>query len=765
MTCCAPPAEAIFAVDASRRSASGADEILFASKDLGDGTRQTDLSVPGVHCGACIASVEKSVSALPGVESARVNLSTKRLAIKWRAADGASPDLIGALRAAGYEAHLFSTESDAPDPKYSRLIRALAVAGFCAMNIMLLSVSVWAGADGGTRQAFHWISAGLALPAILYSGRIFYSSAWIALRHGRTNMDVPISIGVLLAFALSLYDTFQNGRHAYFDAATSLLFFLLIGRVLDQVMRERARSAVAGLARLAPRGATVVHADGQRTYAPISQIEPGMTFLVAAGNRIPVDGLVATGTSELDCSLVSGESALKLAGPGTPVQAGLMNLTGPLTVRASARAENSFLAEMVRMMEVAEGGRARYRRLADRASALYSPIVHAIALLSFLGWISATGDWHSSITIAIAVLIVTCPCALGLAVPIVQVVAARRLFEKGIMVKDGTALERLAEIDTVLFDKTGTLTLGKPCLVHPVEIAPEYLKIAAEIAVHSSHPIAASIAAAGVAEKIQVPKFDKVKEYPGLGLEAGSGDVLYRLGQPVWALAANEKHCASGTASVSALTRNGELLATFTLEDRIRPGARQSVQDLVEQGLTVEILSGDHHEAVEGLALRIGVARFLSGLLPSEKLTRIRELSKAGRKMMMVGDGLNDAPALAAAYVSMAPATAADIGRNSADFVFLNENLSAVTDALEISRSAKALVGQNFALAIGYNAIAVPIAVLGYVTPLVAAVAMSLSSVLVVANALRLGHSRRNVWFTPSAAPYRAALQPGRRAS
>jgi Cu2+-exporting ATPase len=328
------------------------------------------------------------------------------------------------------------------------------------------------------------------------------------------------------------------------------------------------------------------------------------------------------------------------------------------------------------------------------------------------------------------------------------------------MVKDGTALERLAEIDTVLFDKTGTLTLGKPRLVHPVEIAPEYLKIAAEIAVHSSHPIAASIAAAGVAGKIPAPKFDKIKEYPGLGLEARSGDVLYRLGQPLWALAANEKHSTSGTASISVLTRNGELLATFALEDRIRPGARQSVQDLVKQGLTVEILSGDRHEAVEGLASRIGVARFLSGLLPSEKLTRIRELSNAGRKMMMVGDGLNDAPALAAAYVSMAPATAADIGRNSADFVFLNENLSAVTDALEISRSAKSLVSQNFALAIGYNAIAVPIAVLGYVTPLVAAVAMSLSSVLVVANALRLGHSRRNVLFTPSAGLYRATLQP-----
>lgn len=759
MTCCAPP---IFEVNASHPS--GADEILFASMDLGDGIRQTNLSVPGVHCGACIASVEKSVLALPGVVFARVNLSTKRLAIKWRAIGGSSPDLIGALHCAGYQAHLFSSESDRHDPKFSQLIRALAVAGFCSMNIMLLSVSVWAGADGGTRQAFHWISAGLAFPAILYSGRIFYSSAWNALRHGRTNMDAPISVGVLLTFALSLYDTVHNGPYAYFDAATSLLFFLLIGRVLDHVMREKARSAVAGLARLAPRGATIVEADGSRTYAPISEIEPGMTVLVAAGNRIPIDGLVATGNSELDCSLVSGESALKPAGPGTPVQAGVMNLSGPLTVTVSTRAENSFLAEMVRLMEVAEGGRAHYRRLADRASALYTPIVHVLALLSFLGWIFVTGDWHSSLTIAIAVLIITCPCALGLAVPIVHVVAARRLFEKGIMVKDGTALERLAEIDTVLFDKTGTLTLGKPCLVYPVAFAPEYLKIAAEIAASSSHPIAISIAAAGVGENIPVPKFDKIKEYPGFGLEAESENGQYRLGQPAWALVGNEKHSASGTASISVLTLNGDHLATFELEDRIRPGARRSVQDIVERGLAIEIISGDRHEAVEELASRIGVANFLSGLLPTEKLTRIRDLSKAGRKMMMVGDGLNDAPALAAAFVSIAPANAADIGRNSADFVFLNENLSAVTDALEISSSAKTLIRQNFALAIGYNSIAVPIAVLGYVTPLIAAVAMSLSSVLVVANAMRLGRSCRNVGFTPAAAPYRAVLQSGRPA-
>jgi Cu2+-exporting ATPase len=430
---------------------SSLEELRLASRDLGDGTRQSDLSVPRIHCAACIAAVERTLSRLPGVQTARVNLSMKRVAVTWRTDDGMAPDLIGTLRGIGYEAHLFAIDQNASDPELARLVKALALAGFCAMNIMMLSVSVWSGADASSRQAFHFISALLALPALSYSGRVFYASAWSALRHGRTNMDVPISIGVTLAFALSLYDTAHNAPHAYFDAATSLLFFLLIGRTLDHVMREKARSAVAGLARLAPAGATVVR-DGRPLYVPLSEIEPGASLLIAAGGRVPVDGLVMHGISEVDRSLVSGESAPARIAPGEPVQAGVMNLTGPLTIRATAKAEDSFLAEMVRMMEAAEGGRARYRRLADRASALYSPVVHTMALLSFLGWLLLTGDWHVSISIAIAVLIITCPCALGLAVPIVQVMAARRLFERGIMVKDGSALERLAEVDAIAFD-------------------------------------------------------------------------------------------------------------------------------------------------------------------------------------------------------------------------------------------------------------------------------------------------------------------------
>ena len=735
MSCCAPgEARLDFEAPAISR-----EEILLSSRDLGDGSRQTDLSVPGVHCGACIAAVEKTLAALDGVTGARVNLSTKRVAVRWRLVGDAVPDMAGALARIGYPAHLQSFDTDRTDPQLSRLIKALALSGFCAMNIMLLSVSVWFGADGGTRQAFHVISAILALPAIVYSGGVFYASAWNALRHGRTNMDVPISIGVTLAFGLSLYDTAQGAEHAYFDAATTLLFFLLIGRTLDHLMREKARSAVSGLARLEPAGATVIEDGGARRYVRLNAVEPGMLLFVAPGDRIPVDAVVENGRSDLDRSLVSGESAPSAASPGSEVQAGLMNLTGPLAIRATARAENSFLAEMVRLMEAAEGGRARYRRLADRAAALYSPVVHAIAALSFAGWFFATRDWHQSVTVAISVLIITCPCALGLAVPIVQVMAARRLFERGIMVKDGAGLERLAEIDAVLFDKTGVLTLGKPRVANAGEMARPVLSIAATLAAGSRHPAARAIAAvAGGAGRVDFT-LDDVREIPGLGMEGRLQGRLYRLGRPNWALGsdgAGDGDPESG--SIVVLAGDGDRLATFEIEDSVRPGAGDAVRHLHRLDLPVEILSGDRAVAVQRLASELGIERTAGDVLPSQKLARIGELAGAGRKVLMVGDGLNDAPALAAAHVSMAPATAADIGRNAADFVFLHENLSAVSTALAVAAKARMLVRGNFALAVAYNALAVPVAVGGLVTPLVAAVAMSLSSVLVVANAMRL---------------------------
>ena len=720
------------------RNRTANDELLLASHDIGGGMRQNDLSVPTIHCGGCIQTIEKALDSLPGVEQARVNLSARRVTIRWRA-DGTPPPLIETLRAVGYEAHLYDVAADSKDDAVAELVRALAVAGFAASNIMMLSVSVWSGAEPATRDLFHWISALIALPALAYSGRIFFHSAWQSLRHCQTNMDVPIAIGVLLAFALSLYETIHRGPHAYFDASITLLFFLLIGRTLDHVMRERARAAVQGLARLGGRGALVIGADGGPTYLPLNEIEPGMTILLAAGERVPVDGRVLSGQSDLDCSLVSGESAPQPVCVGSMLQAGTLNLTGPLAIAATAAAKDSFLAEMLQMMEAAESGRSAYRRISDRASRLYAPVVHLSAAATFISWVAATGDVHRALTVAIAVLIITCPCALGLAVPMVQVVAARRLFERGIMVKDGGALERLAEVETVIFDKTGTLTIGAPRLVGGGPIDPDALALAAAIASYSRHPYSIALAAAGPARAGAPIAPDHVSEYPGSGLEALLGTAVYRLGRPEWALAGGESLPSGAEMASVILSKDGRCLAVFQFEDRLRSDARKAIAALVEGGLAVEVLSGDREQPVRQLASALGVSH-RSQVSPGGKTAHI---VASGRKVLMVGDGLNDAPALVAAHASMAPASAVDVGRNAADLVFLRESLLAVPQAIEIARNAAWLVRQNLVLAVGYNLIAVPIAVLGYVTPLIAALAMSGSSLLVVANALRLRGWRR----------------------
>ncbi|RVL91388.1 cation-translocating P-type ATPase [Sinorhizobium meliloti] len=735
MSCCS--GIAVPSAGAASRTSVSPQEIRLASRDLGDGLRQIALALPDAHCAACIAAVEGALRKIPGVELARVNLSTRRVTINWRGNDDESPDFAAALAKIGYASHLASIEEETQDPVLASLLKALAVAGFSAMNIMILSVSVWSGADPATRHAFHLVSAALALPAIVYSGRFFYRSAWAALRHGRTNMDVPISVGVLLAFALSVYDTLHNAAFAYFDASTSLLFVLLAGRTLDHLMRGRARSAVGALARLSPRGASVVQADEAIDYVPLSEIQPGMRLLVAAGERAPVDGIVVKGASELDASIVSGESEWRRAALGSALQAGVMNLANPLTLLATASADGSFLAEMTRMMEAAESGRSTYRRIADRAASLYAPVVHGVALLSMVAWLFGTGDLHKSVTIAIAVLVITCPCALGLAVPMVQVVAVRRLFERGIMARDGSAFERLNEIDTVLFDKTGTLTLGEMRLVNAGDIQPRLLSLAAAMARVSRHPASVAIALADPRRPVAPVEFDSLEEVHGCGIEGRAGDAVYRLGRPSWASTA--KQVDLGTSSTTVLSKDAEAIAVFAFEETVRPGARELVQTLRSAGLSVRILSGDRSAAVSSIAGQLDIEAFSAELLPGEKVEAIRALAATGRKVLMIGDGLNDAPALAAAHVSIAPSSATDVGRSASDFVFLGQSLLAVRDIIQTAARADVLIRQNFAMAIVYNAVSVPFAIGGVVTPLAAALAMSLSSIVVVGNALRQG--------------------------
>lgn len=687
---------------------------------------ETLFSVPGMRCAGCISKLETGLAAVPGIAAARVNFTAKRVTIT-HLPSLAVPDLTAALAGLGFEAEALGDGIVTTNDESKQLLRCLAVAGFAAMNVMLLSVSVWSGAAGSTRDLFHWLSALIAVPAVAYAGQPFFRSAWMAVRNGRTNMDVPISIGVSLATVLSLYETINGGAHAYFDSAVMLLFFLLAGRWLDAVMRDRARDGVTALLRNTAPGALVRQADGGSAWTLAGDLRPGMVMLVAAGERIAADGDIIAGRSQIDLSLLTGESLPVLAMTGDRALAGTLNIDAPLTVRITAAGAETTLADIARLMETAGQSRSKYVRIADRAARIYAPAVHALALLSLVGWLLAGAGWHQSLLIAAAVLIITCPCALGLAVPAAQIVAAGTLMRAGVLIKDGSALERLAEADHVVFDKTGTLTLGRPEPIDLDQLAATPAAIALALAETSRHPLSIALRRALAARHIVPAPVTDIAEIAGEGLTGRWQDVVVRLG----------RSDDGGEKLACALQIGSEQPVVLHFADPQRPDCRATVASLARLGMPAAILSGDRASAVRVVADDLGIpAR--ADLSPQDKLTALADMKAAGARVLMVGDGLNDGPALAAGHVAMAPASASDVSQNAADAVFLGDSLAPVATAVKVARATAGVVRQNFIAAIAYNAIAVPLAIAGQVTPLVAALAMSGSSIIVVANALRL---------------------------
>lgn len=701
-----------------------ANPILAGAEPL----LRTVLAVPGVHCAGCIARIENGLAGLPGLVAARLNVSTRQLSLT-HAASLQVPALVEAVGRLGFAAQPLSEAAmSGPNAESRKLLLATAVAGFASMNVMLLSVSVWSGAEGATRDLFHLLSGLIAVPTVAYSGQPFFRSAWSALRHGRTNMDVPIAIGVLLVTALSLFEAMTGGPHAYFDGAVMLLFFLLVGRVLDSTMRDRARDGVTALLKQFAAGALVVNEGGSGEWLRAEALKPGMRMLVAAGERVAADGVIETGTTSLDLSLLTGESAPRPAGVGDAVHAGTLNLDAPLTVRVIAAAGDSSLAEITRLMAEAGQGRSRYVRIADRAARLYAPAVHALAAASFVAWLLLGAGLHQALLIAAAVLIITCPCALGLAVPAAQIVAAGSLMRSGVLVKDGTALERLAEADFALFDKTGTLTLGRPELVNSNAIPREARPVALALASASRHPLSRAVRSELENEGVVAAAIDDVAEVPGTGTSG-----LWQ-GGPVSLGRSDEARDAMLAASLAV---GGAEPVVLRFRDALRPDAAATIAQLRQLGIPSMIATGDRPASVAAATRGLGLTAQTS-MRPKDKLDLIARLQRQGHKVLMVGDGLNDGPALAAGHVSMAPGSASDVGQNAADAVFLGDSLLPVAKAVVAARRTMRVVRQNFVVAIGYNVVAVPLAFLGLVTPLVAALAMSGSSIIVVANALRL---------------------------
>lgn len=722
--------------------APAADPTPFV-RDTDHGDATLELLIEGARCAGCIRKIESAVTRLPGVTAARLNLSTNRLRVAWRPGATDPRAVVAAVRDIGYAARPFDPDADRrqTDAEGRLLLRALAVAGFASMNVMMFSLPVWTG-DGemgeATRRMMHWWSALIAVPAALYAGQPFFRSAWSALRKGRANMDVPISLAVELTLAMSLYETAAGGMRAYFDGACMLLFLLLLGRVLDHGLRQRARSAARDLLALQTTSALRLSQDGRLAPVGARDLRTGDRIVVPAGERTPVNARVLEGASELDVALITGEVTPRAVAPGDLIDSGAVNLMRPLTLEVTAPVENSTAAELARLIEIGEQGRARFVRIADRAAALYVPVVHTLAALTFVGWLalphvlSAVPDIgvHDALRNAIAVLIITCPCALGLAVPAVQVVATGRLFRKGVLVKSGDALERLAEVNHVVFDKTGTLTTGHPVLTGAPD--PKALQAAARLARASRHPLSRALArAAG-----EGPIADAIEERPGEGVTGVIDGAVARLGRRTFA-APEARDPADGALELW-FSWDGATPTRFTFVDALRPDAARAVDTLQRHGFQVELLSGDRIGAVHAAAQSAGIARYAGELRPVQKTDRLARLAESGRRVLMVGDGINDAGALAQAHASMSPGTGAEISQTAADIVFQGASLSAGPAAIAIARAARARVHENLAFSALYNVVAIPVAVLGHVTPLIAALAMAGSSLVVTLNALRL---------------------------
>jgi P-type Cu2+ transporter len=709
-----------------------------------NGIARLDLAVFGAKCAGCIRKIEGAMNALPAMQSARLNLSTGKLSLTWRDGGFAPREIVERLDALGYRAAPFDPEKveQENDADGRRLLRALAVAGFATANVMLLSIAVWAGNGGemgpGARGLMHWVSGLIAVPAALYAGRPFFSSAIRALKGGHANMDVPISLAVILALTISLLEAIQGGEHAYFDAAVMLLFFLLIGRYLDHRLRLRARTAARDLLALQAATASRLNTDGTLTAVAAREIAPSDLLVLAPGDRAPVDGVVEEGASDVDLSLVTGESAPAQLAKGGALHSGVLNISSRLVMRATKTTDDSLIADLTRLIEAGEQSKSKYVRLADKAASLYVPVVHTLALTTFLGWFFLMdAGLRISMLNAVAVLIITCPCALGLAAPAVQVVATGRLFKSGVLVKSGDALERLAEVDAFVFDKTGTLTFGKLRVANADEISKDALMGAAALARISRHPLSRAI----VAEAGPGRAAPDAEEYPGFGVEGTVDGVRARFGRGDWV---GVKSAGRG-ATEGWFKRGDDAPVRFLFEDRLRDDAARTIRMLRDRGFEVEMLSGDRQAPASAVAETLGVSTWRAELTPQDKIDRLESLKASGIKVAMVGDGLNDAPSLASAHASLSPGTAADASQAAADFVYQGEGLVPIVEAVDVARKARRRVLENFAFAALYNAGAVPLAALGFVTPLIAAAAMSGSSIIVTLNALRLAgaHKRK----------------------
>lgn len=721
----------------------------------GDQQREASLILEGIVCAACIWLNERHIAQLPGVLEVQVNYATHRARVRWDDDLIKLSDILQAIHHIGYTAHPYDPQQQQQAFERDRRnqLRRIGIAGVLGMQVMVLSVALyvgdWSGMEGGFRTLFRWVGLLLTTPVLLYSGAPFLQGAWRDLRNRSAGMDVPVSLGILVAFGGSLYATLRGQGEVYYDSVVMFILFLLCSRYFELMARKRGAESLEQLSRALPPVATRIDnstSSEQHTVIPVTELHEGDTILVRPGETVPADGRVSSGKSSVSEALLTGESTPIAKVPGTSVIGGSINIESPLTVCVQHTGLDTVLAEIVRLLERAQHEKPAITRIADRVAGWFVAAVLLIAMaVGLYWWRLAPDDW---LPILVSVLVITCPCALSLATPTAISAATGTLLASGLLTLRGQGLETLAHCTHIVFDKTGTLTAGTPVLSGIVCLSgldePAVLAIAAALEQRSEHPAGKAIINA--AAKIQYDRASDIRNTPGAGIKATINGRQWFIGHPGFITTHSHAEvtgaAGSGDGSQVFLADEEQLHAVFTFQDSLRPEAAAVIRALRRAGKQLLILSGDQPSSVRQLAAEVGIQDARGGLSPADKLLAVLALQQQGAIVAMVGDGINDAPVLAAADVSIVMRDAAHISQASADMVLLSGGLGTLGEGVRLARKTLHIIRQNLGWAVGYNLVALPAAALGYVAPWMAAIGMSSSSLLVVLNALRLAQRK-----------------------
>jgi Cu2+-exporting ATPase len=698
--------------------------------------KELQLTIDGISCSSCIWLIENALLKQKNIVSARVNLSAKKLLIRWKGAKEVGNDYANLVSQMGFDLAPYDSQEIArkDDLHGKELLTKITLSGFALGAIMMFYDGLYLFnreiIGNATTDFLHYFIMLVSMPVIIYSGSFFFDSAIKSIKFKRLNMDVPIAFSIIVIALLSVYQTISKSEHIYFDSALMLIFTLLIGRYLEFKAKAKARRSTKSITDILNGYANLITENGIKII-PAKDVKEGMIIQINMGEKIPVDGILIKGNSEFDNSIITGETLPRQYFEGAEVLAGMLNLGNVVQIKVLKASNNSALAQILNLLENTERNSSKLSTIAEKATSAYVPVVYTAAIATFILWYLF---FNSSLETAIinfcAVLIITCPCALGLAVPVVNVLSFGKMLRKNLILKNGETLEKLNDIDTIVFDKTGTLTTGNLTVINSEDFTQDELVLAATLASKSSHPAAKAITKLynnGLVDGLDV------KEIAGLGLELRIGENIVRLGRPSW-VGAN----VTGDSKTSMSLSSGGRIKNFILEDEVRSDAKQLIDKINQAGINTIILSGDCEFQVKKVADELGVVNYKSKLLPQEKYDYINNLKSSGHKILMVGDGLNDAPSLKLADVSISPGNAVSLAQNSADIIFSGEKLAPVYDAIKIANKSINLIKQNIYLSFLYNFVAIPFAMAGYITPIIASIAMSASSIIVVLNSLRL---------------------------